>query len=110
MAAARLARPELQRGEGHQSLVAECGRTERLHTHSEATTNQRVVMTDARRMQTERAGLQLAFLHVLFQKFEKVLVLIILVGAHVDDKVQLVGNNVVLRATLHDRHRHLRRP
>ena len=107
MAARRLAGTQLQRGEGHQRLVAQRGRPEGRHAHLHTTLHQGVVGGDAGRRQAEGARRELAPLHVLPQEVEEVLVFVKFVGAHVDDEAALVGDDVVLRAAVEDGHRHL---
>ena len=61
-----------------------------------------------RRGQTEGAGLELA-LHVFLQEGKQIFVLIVLIGAYVDDEMTLIGDDIVLSTTVHNRHCHLGR-
>ena len=61
-----------------------------------------------RGVQSEGAFLEFAFLHLLLEEAEDILVLVELIGADVDDEVQLVGHYVMLCASLYHGDAHLR--
>lgn len=68
---------------------------------SQAAAHQRMFHCDTRRMQSERAGFQSAFLHVFLKETEQELILVVLIRAYIEYKVQTVGDYIVLRAALH---------
>ena len=60
-------------------------------------------------MEPEGTSLQLALLQALAQELEDELVLVELVGTHIEDEMQQVGHHVVLGTALDDGYRHLGR-
>ena len=91
------ARTQLQRGEGHEGLVAQRGRTERFQTHRLTAAHDGVLRVDAGGMKTEGAGGDLT-LQTLLQELKDKLVLIEFVGAYINDHLTTVGHYIVLGA------------
>ena len=100
MGTRRLTRAQFQRGEWHQCLVTQCGGTEGFHATIDTASDQRMILGYTRRVETEGTGLQLAVFHFLAKEFKNEFILVELVGAHIDDEMEQVGDYVVLSAAL----------
>lgn len=96
----RLSGTELERGERHERLIAQSGRTEGLHPHGDASLDEGMTLGDMRGTQVEGSRAHLAA-DVLTDETEDGLVVVKLVGADVNHRPACVGNDVVLGAGIH---------
>ena len=106
--AGRVARADLDGREAHERLVAERRRAEGLLAQHEAPLHERMLRLGPRGVEAEAPGLDLAT-YLFLDQLEEPLVAVELVRADVDRKLAAVGYDVMLRAGLDDRDRHLDR-
>ena len=63
-----------------------------------APADKRMILRNTRGMETERTGFEFALCHLLTKEFKELFVLIEFIGSYIYDKVERVGDDIVLGA------------